>query len=52
MQKITFIPGEPNIKFKLNEEDGEFALVQKNDIFEYNILEGKKYIYIIFCYPF
>ena len=47
IQKITFIPGEPNIKFKLNEDDGEFSLVQKEDIFEYDVLEGKKYVYLI-----
>ena len=46
--KIAFIPGTPNIKFKLTEvSDGEFALTQKEDVFEYHVLEGKEYIYII-----
>ena len=46
--KIAFIPGIPNIKFKLTEvADGEFALTQKEDVFEYHVLEGKEYIYII-----
>ena len=46
--KISFIPGIPNIKFKLTEvADGEFALTQKEDVFEYHVLEGKEYIYII-----
>lgn len=46
--KISFIPGTPNIKFKLTEvADGEFALTQKEDIFEYHVLEGKEYIYVI-----
>ena len=46
--KITFIPGTPNIKFKLTEvADGEFELTQKEDIFDYYVLEGKKYIYVI-----
>ena len=46
--KIAFIPGIPNIKFKLTEvADGEFALTQKEDIFEYHVLEGKEYIYVI-----
>ena len=46
--KISFIPGTPNIKFKLSEvSDGEFELVQKEDIFEYYVLEGKEYIYIV-----
>lgn len=46
--KISFIPGTPNIKFKLTEVSaGEFALVQKEDIFEYYVLEGKEYIYVI-----
>ena len=45
---ISFIPGTPNIKFKLSEiADGEFELVQKEDIFEYYVLEGKEYIYVI-----
>ena len=44
--KISFIPGIPNIKFKLTEvADGEFALTQKEDVFEYHVLEGKEYIY-------
>lgn len=46
--KIAFIPGTPNIKFKLTEvSDGEFALTQKEDVFEYHVLEGKEYIYVI-----
>ena len=46
--KIAFIPGTPNIKFKLTEvTEGEFALTQKEDIFEYHVLEGKEYIYVI-----
>ena len=46
--KISFIPGTPNIKFKLTEvAEGEFELTQKEDIFEYHTLEGKKYIYVI-----
>ena len=46
--KISFIPGTPNIKFKLSEvSDGKFELVQKEDIFEYYVLEGKEYIYIV-----
>ena len=46
--KIAFIPGTPNIKFKLTEvSDGEFALTQREDVFEYHVLEGKEYIYVI-----
>ncbi len=46
--KISFIPGTPNIKFKLTEtSSGEFSLTQKEDIYEYYVLEGKKYIYVI-----
>ena len=46
--KISFIPGTPNIKFKLTETaEGDFSLTQKEDIYEYYVLEGKKYIYVI-----
>ena len=45
--KISFIPGIPNIKFKLTEvADGEFALTQKEDVFEYHVLEGLSLIHI------
>ena len=46
--KITFIPEEPNVKFKLSElNDNEYRITTNIDVYSYILFEGKKYEYIL-----
>ena len=47
-EKLYFSTGAPNIKFYLEEySKEEYRLYTDSDIFEYSVLEGKKYVYVL-----
>ena len=48
VDRILFLDEEPEIKFLLEEEDKKHYKISPNiDIFSYDVLYGKKYIYIL-----
>lgn len=48
-KQITFIPTSPNILFKLEqiENSEEFVIYPNIEVYDYTILEGKEYTYIL-----
>ncbi len=48
LRKITFIPSGPNIEFYLNKiNENEYSLTHNLDNYNYILLDGEKYCYII-----
>ena len=48
-KNIFFSSEEPKIKFNITElENNKFKLKSNIDVFEYEVLKGKKYIYLLF----
>lgn len=45
--KIIFLPNEPHIEFKLKEKNKKYYLEPNIDIYNYDIIFGKEYIYIL-----
>ena len=45
---VVFVPNEPDIKFKLEEnDDGEYKITVNVDIYAYMVYEGRKYTYLM-----
>ena len=45
-QKVLFLKAMPNITFSVKEEGkNEYSLVPNIDVYEYDLIEGRKYIY-------
>lgn len=45
---VKFVDNEPEITFKIkSNNDNDFILTTNEEIFEYNILNGKKYLYFL-----
>ena len=48
VERVLFIPHEPDIKFKLESiKSEEYKITTNIDIYEYTIYEGKKYTYLL-----
>lgn len=44
--EALLIDNEPNVEFKINQvDDDEFSITSNIDIYEYNIIQGKDYVY-------